>query len=187
MSPSEPPPSSGRPPGREINWRPDAGRRTGRRGRQAGLAAALVVFAGVIGVVILTGGGDTPEQGAAEATGQWRPMAAAPLSPRIGAANEWTGRELLVWGGRPCADETVESLADGAAYDPAADSWRPMASSPLSARSAQAVWSGREMLVWDGAVDASGAQVFADGAAYDPGPTAGDRWLHRPWPAASTW
>jgi len=99
----------------------------------------------------------------------WRPLSPSPLSPRSGTSAEWTGREVLFWGGRG----PDSALVDGAAYDPATDTWRMLAPSPLSARSAEAVWTGTEMVIWGGSVDASGEQVFDDGAAYDP---ATDTW-----------
>ncbi len=128
----------------------------------------------VIGVVLVLvrASDDDPVGPEVATTGQWLPMAAAPLSPRIGTASAWTGRELVAWGGRPCRegrcdDETVEALADGAAYDPETDTWRSLAPSPLSPRSGATatIWTGQEVLVWGGR-DAGGP--LADGAAYDP-------------------
>jgi hypothetical protein len=90
-----------------------------------------------------------------------------PPEAREQAAAVWTGEELLVWGGDGHLD-------DGAAYDPAAGTWREMAPSPLAARELPAAaWTGEELLVWggDGHLD--------DGAAYDP---ATDTW--RPLPPA---
>ncbi|CAN5680812.1 hypothetical protein BH20ACT1_BH20ACT1_13000 [soil metagenome] len=91
-------------------------------------------------------------------------MSASPLSPRIGAANGWTGAELLLWGGRDCVegrcdDEAVEPLADGAAYDPT-DTWRPLAPSPLAGRFDMVTeWTDRELIVWGGR---AGAENLAD-------------------------
>ena len=51
----------------------------------------------------------------------------------------------------PCQFDNVEPLADGAAYDPAADAWRKIATSPLAARTGTAsAWTGKEVLVWGG-------------------------------------
>lgn len=94
------------------------------------------------------------------ATGNWRPLAAGPLSPRSGAVSVWTGTEVLVWGGNR------ESVAEGAAYDPSRDEWRPLPDSPLDARvPVGAVWTGTEMIVW-GSTSRAGSAV--DGAAYNP-------------------
>ena len=139
-----------------------------------------MVTALVVALVGLTacgggGGGDSGGKATSEAAGSWRPMSAGPLSGRS-SVPVWTGREMVVWGGgsckaNPCQGDNVQPLADGAAYDPAADTWRRIAPSPLSARSdALTVWSGKEVLVWGGE---SWTEAFADGAAYDP---ATDRW-----------
>jgi hypothetical protein len=55
-----------------------------------------------------------------------RPLAgpaAAPVATRVDHAAVWTGRELLVWGGR----DARHNLADGAAYEPRLNRWRPIA------------------------------------------------------------
>lgn len=80
---------------------------------------------------------------------------------------------MIVWGG----DGEEGSFADGAAYDPRRDSWRPIAPAPLAGRERHvAVWTGRQMVVWGG--DADGGRLrFSDGAAYDP---AVDRWRRLP-------
>ncbi|MGH9226946.1 MAG: hypothetical protein ACRD2W_24900, partial [Acidimicrobiales bacterium] len=98
-------------------------------------------------------------------------MAASPLAGRSNAAMAWTGKEMVVWGGVackqvPCSGDAAVPLGDGAAYDPAADRWRPLATSPLAARSGTADgWTGREVLLWGGD---DGTAGFTDGAAYDP-------------------
>ncbi|MGH9223681.1 MAG: hypothetical protein ACRD2W_07810, partial [Acidimicrobiales bacterium] len=72
-----------------------------------------------------------------------------------------------VWGGSAADQE----LADGAAYDPAADTWRRLAASPLGSRTGPAsAWTGTELVIWGGS---GGNEVFDDGAAYNP---ATDRW-----------
>ena len=89
----------------------------------------------------------------------------------------WTGNEMVVWGGRgtQTSPEAPEIFADGAAYDPATDSWRTIATAPLSPRSDHyAVWTGTEMLVFGGMSGVSPNVEFAnDGAVYDP---ASDSW-----------
>lgn len=79
----------------------------------------------------------------------------------------WTGREVLVVGGEPeawcppgadCIDRDFEPLADGAAYDPAAGSWREIADALV------AFSSNASAVVVDGAV-----YVLASGASHRPG------------------
>jgi hypothetical protein len=84
-------------------------------------------------------------------------------SGRTGHSAIWTGQKMLVWGGQGGGG----FLADGAAYDPLADTWSPItATNAPTARSAHvAVWTGQEMLVFGGE---SAAGTLADGAAYDP-------------------
>jgi N-acetylneuraminic acid mutarotase len=77
------------------------------------------------------------------------------------AASVWTGSELLIWSGALDFFAPGPSPADdGAAYDPIHDSWRPIASAPGSPTTdtSSAVWTGTEMIVWNG----------VSGAAYDP-------------------
>src|SRR6185295_12028482 len=55
-------------------------------------------------------------------TGQWRRLNSdgAPSSRTVHSA-VWTGREMLIWGGRYLPDYTF--LQTGASYDPETDSW----------------------------------------------------------------
>jgi hypothetical protein len=119
----------------------------------------------------------------------------APIEGREGAVAVWTGAEVLVWGGGLTAEmgshpdlvETGERdeadgsdpipigevrFADGAAYDPAARQWRPMAAAPFTGWYwDQAVWTGQEMLVWSSELQRL--------AAYDP---TSDDWRALPDP-----
>jgi hypothetical protein len=71
---------------------------------------------------------------------------------------------MLVWGG--ATQRAV--LADGAAYQPAPDSWTPIPEAPIGGRSAHvAMWDGTRMLVWGGCCDAEGLELF-DGGGFDP-------------------
>jgi len=99
------------------------------------------------------------------ATNAWSPMAPAPdyLAGRDAFASVWTGKEMLVWGGYGRSEDCAR--CHGAAYDPAGDSWTPIAPSPLSGRGDhRAVWTGRDMLVWGG----SDTTARSDGALYNP-------------------
>ena len=128
--------------------------------------------------------GDAVADGASydPATDGWRTIAASPLSARGYHVAVWTGREMIVWGGvrGPTGPDPV--LSDGAAYDPVADTWRPLPPSPLALRvRPAAVWTGAEMVVLGGLPD-SGSDprirsprppgfvepANLDGAAYDP-------------------
>ncbi|MCM2278870.1 MAG: choice-of-anchor D domain-containing protein [Oligoflexia bacterium] len=104
-------------------------------------------------------------------TGQpvWTATAASPLAGRSFAASVWTGSQLLVWGGGAGA---ATKFADGARYDPVADSWSPMSAvgAPSARSHATAVWSAgaatERMIVWGGL--AAGDVADATGAMYDP-------------------
>lgn len=87
---------------------------------------------------------------------------------RSGHSVVWTGSRLLVWGGVNLAG----FLGDGAAYNPATDTWTPIASgnAPTARTAHSAVWTGAEMLVYGG--ETAGGTV-ASGGAYDP---ATDQW-----------
>ena len=84
--------------------------------------------------VIWGGGGDDGEHadGAAydPASNTWRALADAPLSARKTKA-VWTGTEMIVMAGSQGGGTSVccgnMALADGAAYEPATDTWRTLA------------------------------------------------------------
>jgi hypothetical protein len=109
------------------------------------------------------------------AADRWRPLAAAAApSPRVGASAVWTGHEMLVWGGTsPTCGPSGSGgpCADGAAYDPATDTWRPIASDPAApARSGHvAAWSGTEMLIWGGTGGGASEAPAQVGLAFKPG------------------
>jgi hypothetical protein len=119
-------------------------------------AAALVVLAGVASAVwVLQRNGEdarppvvstAPQPPTATATG-WQTLTPPPIAPREGAALVWTDDELVVWGG-PREQSQDDGYADGAAYDAATGTWRPMSPSPLRGGSAVGVWTGEEVLLW---------------------------------------
>lgn len=89
-------------------------------------------------------------------TGTWEQVADAPLTPRANALVVWTGDEVLVIGGDTtppcppsagCTDTGGTPPQDGAAYDPVADTWRPIADAPVPVS-----WGGEA--------------AFADGVLY---------------------
>jgi N-acetylneuraminic acid mutarotase len=111
-------------------------------------------------------------------TTPWRRLPPAPLAGREGHTATWTGQELLVWGGygSGAVVGNATALADGAAYDPGSDTWRPLPDAPIGGRfDHTAVWTGGELLVWGGSDDSVHAP--ASGAAYDP---ASDTWRQLP-------
>jgi hypothetical protein len=99
-------------------------------------------------------------------TRTWEQMAASPLGARVYPASAWTGRHLLVWGGRSGDDYASAALGDGAAYDARQRTWRPLPPAPITPRAPLSVWTGQEFIVWGTAVRAS--QTPRDGAAYNP-------------------
>jgi hypothetical protein len=99
----------------------------------------------------------------------WRTTAEFPLTPRDSPTWAWTGRELLVWGGVTYDFDSEVAHADGAAYDPATDSWRTLPKAPIDGRAPLWVWTGRELIVWGGQMTPESAtEMVYDGAAYDP-------------------
>ena len=80
----------------------------------------------------------------------------------------WTGKEMIGWGGGCCGD----AFSDGVAYDPAANSWRNLARSPLAgSQHPVGAWTGRELVVFVGGLDPDGKPWparFARAAAYNP-------------------
>ena len=85
-------------------------------------------------------------------TGSWRTLARSPLVPSQQPIGAWTGRELLlVVSGIQAVDgkPAPASEARAAAYDPATDTWRRIATPPLTGlRSGHAaVWDGHELIV----------------------------------------
>ena len=88
------------------------------------------------------------------ATDTWQPTSLGPGSPdgRRGHTAVWTGNEMIVWGG--VGASFFDKKGDGARYDPATDSWSPMAPfawDPYGPRAFHTVvWTGTEMIVWGG-------------------------------------
>jgi len=84
-------------------------------------------------------------------TDHWTPMSqdGAP-SPRDYFSMIFTGREVIVWGGRPHGGQV--SLATGARYDPVADSWRAVTTdgAPYPMAGHTAVWADGVMLLYGG-------------------------------------
>jgi len=74
----------------------------------------------------------------------------------------WTGREMIVWGGRRTTGAFASTTQNvGGRYDPAIDSWTPtsLLDAPTRRERHTAVWTGEEMIVWGGS---------SGGGRYDP-------------------
>lgn len=108
-------------------------------------------------------------------TNRWRKLPGSPLlaiHDGFGLV-VWTGREMIGWGGGCCGD----AFSDGVAYSPATNTWRAVARSPLAgSQHPLGAWTGRELIVLVGRLDADGKPWparLAQAAAYDP---ARERW-----------
>ena len=102
------------------------------------------------------------------ATDTWRPTSRlGALAARTGHVAVWTGSEMIVWGGGTSFGEQIE-YPTGGRYDPAADSWAPMAAPPppFLLTNATSVWTGRQMIVWGR--DALSYDNESKGGRYDP-------------------
>lgn len=146
------------------------------------------------GEMVIWGGDDADDDrylddGAAlnPATNTWRSLPAGPAAPRSNMLAVWTGKEMLVWGGLGNPDPTQDQsglsrdspyldpaatvpLADGAAYDPAANRWRRLDDAGLLARGYPlGAWDGRRLLVWGGLTLVDSIASAADGARHTPG------------------
>jgi hypothetical protein len=91
----------------------------------------------------------------------------APPEPRVGGLVAWTGRELLLWGGRP--DGGDEPASGGFAFEPVDGTWRRLPDAPVGAEAfgdtPRPVWTGSEVL------------FYPAGFAFDP---ASDTWRALP-------
>ncbi len=120
-------------------------------------------------------------------TETWRSIADGPLDGRSGHIAVWANNEMIVWGGLGATGSpTRTAYADGAAYDPATDSWRALVDPPLTGGGRYAaVWTGSEVVIVGGADQDYGAdgQVpatrYGEAAAYDP---STDTWRSLPGP-----
>jgi hypothetical protein len=94
---------------------------------------------------------------------------------------------VVIWGGYDQLSVSPFHVTnDGAAYNPAANTWRPLPAAPLSARAdAIAVWTGRATVVLGGhaSVLSDTTHGFSDGAVYEPGQ---NRWQHIDPPAPAS-
>jgi hypothetical protein len=141
-----------------------------------------------------------PALASAKATG-WQQVAPAPVQARYGATVVALDGRFFVLGGHPgmrcpdegdCAPTLVDFAVDAAQYDPAAGTWRPVASLPVPLLPTAAVVSGGvvyvlgstpcvlEQLVPDVCPDPDAGWVVL---AYEP---RADHWTVLPAPPGST-
>jgi hypothetical protein len=157
---------------------PQARRRNLRRddgeAPRAGLFAILLLTA--CGEETETTAGASSTMGGSTGGAQAKPIAWDPLptegapEPRYLHTAVWTGSKMLIWGGWVKGPPSV--TATGAAYDPEARTWTPIAAggAPSARHSHTAVWTGSKMLVWGGYSEGG---LATEGAIYDP---ATDAW-----------
>jgi N-acetylneuraminic acid mutarotase len=89
------------------------------------------------------------------------PAPAPSIAKRFAHTAVWTGTEMVVWGGVDASNDQVTNT--GGRYDPLLDAWTPTSTSgaPIARRLHTGVWTGQEMLIWGGLLDAPGGR-------YDP-------------------
>ena len=130
----------------------------------------MIVWGGQTGSDVFTDTGGIYDP----ATNSWEPAGtgidADTPSARRFHGGIWTGREMLVWGGRdgsPYADT-------GGRYAPGTNSWDPLpAGSGLVARErAYTLWTGADMLIWggigEGPFGPASYSYLNTGALFDP-------------------
>ncbi len=77
---------------------------------------------------------------------------------------------MIVWGGSKGPGDGIQILTDGAAYNPASNTWRPISSAGAPSPRYQhfATWTGSQMLIWGGVQVYDGWKTAPGGAGYDP-------------------
>lgn len=154
------------------------------------LGVTVLLAIGAVGLAITRDDGPAGDRlwgntTRASPTGVWTRIADAPLSPRSNALLAWTGTEVLVIGGDttpPCPpnancipDPEQRPPLDGAAYDPAAATWRTIADPPVPL-----AW-GPTTAVVDGVLYIQRPDDHDHLLRYD---VAGDQWSELPAPPA---
>ncbi|SBS71557.1 hypothetical protein [uncultured Microbacterium sp.] len=115
----------------------------------------------------------------------WEQAADFPLDAREFATVAWTGSEVLVVGGSvgpPCPPNAdcafPDVTADGAAYDPATDTWHEIASAPFAFGMSSGAYAAGHLVV--SAFDGAETRLLS----YD---LEADAWTQFDAPAAVTW
>ena len=113
-------------------------------------------------VLVVGGGGALHGFAYSPAANRWRQL--PHTASRTGAIAAWTGKLLLVWGGRTANGRAIPGQRT--AFDPAADHWLLLPPAPIHGRNgATAVWTGKQLIVWGGG---DAYPPFTDGAAFTP-------------------
>ncbi len=83
------------------------------------------------------------------ATDTWRTLAPAPIPDVARPVVAWTGTEMLVVSGMRAVGGGLTPVDDAAAYDPATDTWRTIASpiGTITAPYPQSTWTGDSLLM----------------------------------------
>ena len=179
-------------------------RRRRRPALIAAVAAIAVVIAGLGIHRAMTAGMPAEPAGPSGPSerGAWQRTAPIPIGQRYGSVNLWADDAFYVigghrhcglddqgrprWPGEACRDSLPSSggfLADGARYDPAADSWQRIADAPTELGRAQGVVAGdRLYLTAEPREDASGRPLPSMVVQYDP---SSDTWTELAQPADS--
>jgi hypothetical protein len=107
-------------------------------------------------------------------THTWSWMRKSPLQTRQGFQMIWTGTRMIVWGGHPCGNQTVQ-LKDGASYDPVTNSWELLPAAPAGLRARYdhlVAWGApayEKMFVFGGRYeDAPSIRTLQDGGIFTP-------------------
>ena len=161
-------------------------RRATARFRRGLALAVLVALAGCSSPqsVHTAGPGESPPTAAG--SDGWQRLTASPLRQRHGAVAAWVNGTFVVVGGRDtppcpptadCVAPAEPALRDGAAYDPATQTWAPIKDAPGPIELASVAVVATTMYLWlhrqPARPDAEPVLVAYDAAA--------DRW-HRPSP-----
>ncbi|RKG82530.1 hypothetical protein D7W79_02400 [Corallococcus exercitus] len=101
----------------------------------------------------------------------WSPLSDkdAP-SPRTGHSAVWTGTRMIVWGGASSKCGSGGACSDGAAYDPATDTWTPLRTqgAPTARSGHSGVWTGDALFIWGGMGGGGSEVALSDGALWVP-------------------
>ena len=82
-----------------------------------------------------------------------------------------TGAKMIIWGGDSGLMAADSTLGTGGVYDPVKNAWTEVATAgaPAARRTAAAVWTGSEMIVWGGVTfNSIPSTIFNNGGTYDP-------------------
>jgi N-acetylneuraminic acid mutarotase len=109
------------------------------------------------------------------ATDTWTPMEMDVVpTDRSGHSLVWTGRDVLMFGGRSAFDSgsLYNYLDNGGSYHPEVDSWSAInhALAPSARAFHSALWTGKEMLIWGGVTSTNNRTPvwLSNGGRYDP-------------------